>query len=110
MTGRDPRPEKTRDYRKNSWADHTCQGIVRSELQQSTTGFPMTVTVRCRQTVGVSTWTGSLGQTLRACSRHFGQVELASRPFRADRITLRWDAPRRSLALEMRVAHEEGEH
>jgi hypothetical protein len=52
----------------------TCQGIVRSELQQSSTGFPMTVTVHCRQTVGITTWRGSLGQTLSACSRHFGQV------------------------------------
>ena len=88
----------------------TCQGIVRYALRVGEDGFPITEAIHCRQTVGISTWTGSLGQTLRACSWHFGQVELASRPFRADRITLRWDAPRRSLELEMRVAHEEGEH
>ena len=85
---------------------NTCQGIVRSELQHSPTGYPMTVNVHCRQVVGVTTWRGMGGQTRRACSRHFGQVELASRPFRADRITLRWDAPRRSLELEERSRHD----
>ena len=56
-----------------------CQGILRLELQASPTGYPMTIVVHCRQTVGITSWEGSLGQTLRACSRHFGQVVAADR-------------------------------
>ena len=82
---------------------NTCQGIVRSELQHSPTGYPMTVNVHCRQVVGVTTWRGMGGQTRRACSRHFGQVAAADRPaFREPQTPAGWMGIRPEMARGMR--------
>ena len=81
----------------------TCQGIVRYALRVGEDGFPITEVIHCRRTVGVSTWTGSLGQTRRACSRHFGQVAAADRPaFREPQTPAEWMGIRPEMARGMR--------
>ena len=67
-------------------------------------GFPAEVQIRCNQVVGVTTWYGSDGRPLGACAIPGHEEDVLAQD--ADRITLRWDAPRRSLELEERSRHD----
>ena len=108
MTGRNPRPEKTRDYRRHAHGLLAqCEGhlpVVFAELN----GWPTETRVRCHRRIGVSNG---------YCPAHRNQNPLeavwdAMTPQERDAATqraLRWDAPQRDPSMEERVRHEQSE-
>ena len=91
MVGRDPRPEKVRDYRREPWNGLHCMSRIpplsKPQLQiDPETGYPSLSHERCGQTVGTTTWPGHCGQMLVACSLplHREDVESQDAPYRPD--------------------------
>jgi hypothetical protein len=86
MTGRNPRPEKLRDYRRASHgtAGTQCMGHLPPTYGIGDNGYPRLHHTRCLRRIGVTVWQGHHGQILAACPLHRADVEAQDAPYRPD--------------------------
>jgi hypothetical protein len=86
MTGRNPRPEKLRDYRRASHgtAGTQCMGHLPPTYGANENGYPRLHHTRCLRRIGVTVWQGAHGQILAACPLHKREVEAQGAPYRTD--------------------------
>jgi hypothetical protein len=102
MTGRNPRTEKTRDYRREPWTGHLCRARIplgsKPIERPGPFGFPESITIHCNQQVGVRPVPGGYACPIPGHAEDVTAQSMA--------VPLRWNVGRRRADLELRAAHE----